>query len=294
MLALHCPLRGLYSDTMNYRHIYHAGNFADVVKHVTLIALLEALQRKDKPFCYLDTHAGIGSYRLDSEAAGKTQEFRGGIARVLKASSLSGLLARYVDLVALFNDSEAMTIYPGSPALALSLLREQDRAVLNELHAVDAAALKALFRADPRVAVHRSDGYHALKAFVPPRERRGLVLIDPPFEQPGEFQRMVEGLCDAYARWPGGVYALWYPLKDRREVQRFHRGLEKSGIRRQLLIEFRLRNERPDGGLAGTGMIVVNPPWQLEEALRPALQQLQSLLGEDAPAQLRLEWLVPE
>lgn len=275
---------------MNYRHVYHAGNFADVTKHVILLALLEQLQRKDKGYCYLDTHAGVGLYDLGSEAAGKTREFESGIARLRAASVLPPLLERYRALVASFGADH----YPGSPSLATKLLRPQDRAVLAELHPEDVASLKALFRGTPQVAVHHTDGYHALKAFLPPKEGRGLVLIDPPYEQGDEFERLAGALRQAHQRWPQGIYALWYPLKDRREVQRFHSALERTGIRKQLLIELSPYPEDRAERLDGSGMVIVNPPWQLQDELEPALRELAALLAQGGQPRLRVEWLVPE
>ena len=282
---------------MNYRHAFHAGNFADVVKHATLLVLLELLAQKDKPFCYLDSHAGIGRYDLDSDEARRTQEHAGGIQRLLGAQELPPALARYRDLVLSMNPeragNEPLRHYPGSPWIARALLREQDRAVLMELHPEDAGTLKEVFRDDRRVAVHHTDGYNGLKAFLPPPERRGLVLIDPPYEAPDEFDRLLAALSEAHRRWSTGVYAVWYPLKDPRAVGRFQDGLAESGIRKILRAELTLFREPPPGSLFyGSGMAIINPPWQTESQLAPVLEALRELLAPEGA--VRLDWLVPE
>lgn len=281
---------------MNYRHAYHAGNFADVVKHAVLVLLLRALRTKDKPFAVLDTHAGIGRYDLTGAEAQKTGEFRDGIARLLAAAAPPPLALPYLDLVRAaggLGREDAPAVYPGSPLLARMLLRPGDRLVLVELHPEDAAALRALFRGDPQVAVHRRDGYEALKALLPPPERRGLVLIDPPFEAPDEAERLTAGLRMAAARWPGGIYAVWYPIKARAPVERFHAELTLTGLRRLLVAELTVfAADRPDR-LNGCGMVLVNPPWRLDEHLRELLPGLQPILAHDGGG-WRVEWLVPE
>lgn len=281
---------------MNYRHIYHAGNFADVIKHVVLLTLLEHLRRKPQPFCYLDTHAGIGRYPLASVEAQKTLEHQGGIGRLYGATDLPPPLADYVARVGASNPAnsrQTLAVYPGSPLLARSTLRPQDRAVLMELHPQDATTLKALFHNDRQVAVHAIDGYQGLKAFLPPKERRGLVLVDPPFEAADEFDRLLDGLQTAYRRWATGIYALWYPVKDRRDVQRFQRLLVKTNIPKLLLAELCLYpDDRPDR-FNGCGMVIVNPPWQHDEQLRTLLPVLAARLAEPGAARMRLEWLTP-
>lgn len=282
---------------MNYRHLYHAGNFADVCKHLCLLALLDHLRKKPEPFCYLDTHAGIGRYELSRMEAQKTGEYHGGIGKLLGAQALPPELTDYVERVIGFdagNRRDALRVYPGSPALARGKLREQDRAVLVELHPADFETLKALFRGDRQVAVHHMNAYHAMKAFVPPRERRGLVLIDPPFEIEDEFEQLVSGLQEAHRRWPTGIYAIWYPVKDRREVFRFHAALRRTGIRKILAAEFCLYPEDLPDRLNGSGMVIVNPPWQIEQRLLPNLQALAALLTTPEQARISIDWLVPE
>lgn len=279
---------------MNYRHIYHAGNFADVIKHVMLVGLLEQLQAKPKGLCYFDTHAGIGLYDLDSEQAQKTEEYRSGIAQLMTASDLPPLLQRYLALVRGCNSEDGLRHYPGSPWLARQLLREQDRAVLFELHQEDAAKLKLHFARDPQVAVHADDGYRAVRPFLPPKEGRGLLLMDPPFEAADEFERMIAALVAVHRAWRGGVFGLWYPLKDPAAIRDFHAGLVASGIRKILLTEVAVLPEDVPNRLNGSGMIIVNPPWRFDAVLDEVLPVLGRVLGADGNAEVRLRWLVPE
>ena len=218
---------------MNYRHVYHAGNFADVLKHAVLTRIVEYLKQKPGAFRVIDTHAGVGLYDLSSAEAQKTGEWRDGIARLLDAKLTdepAGLLAPYLDTVRGFNAGQPFRHYPGSPVIAKALMRGPDRLTAIELHPEDAFALRTRFHDDWQVRVIELDGWLALGAHVPPKEKRGLVLVDPPFEKEGEFDRLVEGLRKAHRRWPGGTYALWYPIKDRHAVERFRATLHESGI----------------------------------------------------------------
>lgn len=278
---------------MNYRHIFHAGNFADVFKHAVLSLLLKSLHRKDKPFCYLDTHAGAGRYDLTSAAAQKTGEFRAGIARLWKEAPAPEL-ADYLAAVRALNDGDALRFYPGSPRIARFFLRPQDRAVLLELQPEEGARLKNEFAGDRQVTVQAQDGYAGLKAFLPPPERRGLVMIDPPYESDKEWDQVVEELRLAHARWDSGMYALWYPIKDRAPVERFQRQLVASGIRKVLLVELSPYPEDTAFRLNGCGMLVVNPPWKLEESLDALLPLLLARWRQHPGARSTHAWLVPE
>ncbi|HWP94875.1 MAG TPA: 23S rRNA (adenine(2030)-N(6))-methyltransferase RlmJ [Gammaproteobacteria bacterium] len=283
---------------MNYRHAFHAGNAVDVVKHVALVALLRALARKDKPFFYLETHAGRGRYDLVAEASRRTGEFREGIGRLWAAHApRCEDLAAYRALVAALNPGlaagETPRFYPGSPSLAAALARPGDRLVFCELHAEDCAALRALFHGRAGVAVHHRDGYEALKAFLPPAERRGLVFIDPPFEAADEFRAVVRHLGEAYARWPTGVYALWFPIKERASVAALYRGVATSETRRVLRTEFHLAPEGHVPGLRGCGVLIFNPPWQIERTLAAAYGELRAALAPRLGS-TRVDWLVPE
>ena len=280
---------------MNYRHGFHAGNFADVLKHVVLLGALDALLRKPSPLAYLDTHAGRGLYALDSEAARKTGEHRGGIDRLLDAHGLSPLLRRYLDAVRACDAGMPPARYPGSPWLALHALRPGDRALLCELQPDEAAALRANLAHERRAHVHQRDGYEALPALLPPSEKRGLVLIDPPFEaQEVEFKLIQRALAQALPRWPQGVYAVWYPIKLARTREAFWRWLHGCDARQVLAAELAVRAENSPLRLNGCGVALLNPPWKLDQSLAAALPVLAQLLGEDGAGAWRLQWLKRE
>ena len=278
---------------MNYRHIFHAGNFADVFKHVLLSLLLKSLHRKETPFCYLDTHAGAGRYDLSSAAAQKTGEYRDGIKRLWNGQFMPEL-TDYLAAVRALNEADSLRYYPGSPCIARFFLRPQDRAVLLELQSEECAQLKAEFAADRQVTVQVQDGYGGLKALLPPKERRGLVLIDPPYESDKEFERIIDGLRIAHARWDSGIYALWYPIKSRPPVERFHRMLVATGISKILLAELSAFPEDTAFRLNGCGMVVINPPWKLDETLHSVLPALLERLRQHPAGRSTVAWLVPE
>lgn len=284
---------------MNYRHHYHAGGVADLLKHLVLALLVRRLQAKPAPLFYLDTHAGSGSYDLAHEMSQKTGEYTRGVARLWGPGEFPGALGDLLRVIEGCNPDGALRVYPGSPRVVRALLRPADRMVLCELHGREVEHLQAEFRHDPQVAVHMRDGYEGLKAFLPPAERRGLVLIDPPYERPDEFAAMLAGFKVAHARWPTGVYALWYPIKTPAAVGKLHAALMNSQIRRILCAELYARDRPDDDGLAGSGMIVVNPPYQSDQALRGVLPVLARRLagddvGEHPPMPTRVEWLVGE
>ncbi|WP_114395581.1 23S rRNA (adenine(2030)-N(6))-methyltransferase RlmJ [Oleisolibacter albus] len=280
---------------MNYRHAFHAGNAADVMKHAVLCLLLERLCAKPSPFFVLDTHAGIGRYDLLGSEATRTGEAEGGIRRLLAAGAdVPESLRPYLEQVRHCNGGAApVRYYPGSPRLARGFLRETDRLVLAELHPADAATLKQEFHSDKAVAVHNMDGWLALKAHLPPKEKRGLVVIDPPFEAADEYGRMVAALTLAHRRWPTGQYLLWYPIKDRAAVWRFQQDLEDSGIRRILAVELTWAEDDRSDRLNGSGLILVNPPWQLDQHLPDLLDRLHGLLAATAGG-TSVNWIVPE
>lgn len=277
---------------MNYRHAFHAGNFADVFKHSILLELLDALAAKDKPLCYLDTHAGGGAYRLDEGEALKTGEWREGIGRLFDAAQAPEPLRRYVSAIRAGNPGGKLRAYPGSPMLAANVLRPNDRLLLCELQDEETAALRALFRNDPRVHVHHRDGYAALHALLPPAERRGLVLIDPPYEaQEREFDFVVAALAKAHRRWPGGVYAVWYPVKAQRTIAPFHRKLSQGPFGEVLVAELMVHPDDSPLRLNGCGMLIANPPWRLDAALARLLPRLREVLAQSPRASQRLRWL---
>ncbi|GJD50213.1 Ribosomal RNA large subunit methyltransferase J [Methylobacterium crusticola] len=265
---------------MNYRHAFHAGNHADVLKHLVLARVLAHLRRKTTPFRAIDTHAGLGFYDLAGEEAGRTGEWRAGWGRLGPpfADAVEAVLAPYRDAVAAVRARHGPEVYPGSPALIREFLRPGDQGVFVELHPADGAVLRERYNRDPRTKVLDLDGWTALPALIPPKERRGLVLIDPPYEVPGEIERLGRGLLKAVAKWPTGTYLAWYPIKDAGAVDRLAAGLDAALPRPALRLD--LLVERPDGArLAGSGMIVVNPPWTLREEADLVLPALAERLA---------------
>jgi 23S rRNA (adenine2030-N6)-methyltransferase len=276
---------------MNYRHAFHAGNFADVVKHAVLTRLLVHLSGKPAAYRAIDTHAGAGLYDLAGPEAARSAEWRNGIERlrgVRLDDTLHSLLALYLDAVAAHNPGGRLTTYPGSPALVRAFLRTQDRLVACELEPNAAAALKRNFAKDRRVKVVAIDGWTALNAYVPPKERRGLVLIDPPFEESGDFARLAHGLEAAHRKWANGTYLMWYPIKARDEPDALARRLRRSGIGKILRAEVNVAAKPDPSRLTGCGLIVVNPPWTLEQELQTLLPALAAVLagGEGAGARV--------
>jgi len=248
-----------------YRHQFHAGNFADVFKHVLLTRLLLALRRKDKPFLYLDSHAGAGLYDLEHPWAQKNAEYRAGIGLIFGTDEVPPLAAPYLETVRAENPDGRLRRYPGSPLIARGLLRAGDRAVLSELNKKDCAKLEELFARDRRVVVQMMDGYQSLKAHLPPKERRGLVLIDSSFDRKREFERLLEALQTAHRRWATGIYAVWFPLMEPAAMRDFERRIAASGIRRVLWLDLTLGGENSEEKLDGCGMVVVNPPYGFAE-----------------------------
>jgi 23S rRNA (adenine2030-N6)-methyltransferase len=280
---------------MNYRHTFHAGGFADVVKHAVLARILVHLKTKAAAFRVIDTHAGAGLYDLTGPEATRTGEWRDGIARLLAARrppELDRLLAPYLDVVASFNRGGALRSYPGSPAIILAHLRPQDRLLACELEPGAARALSSQLGRDDRAKVVAIDGWTALHSYVPPKERRGLVLVDPAFEQPDEFARLAGGLAAAHGKWATGTYLLWYPIKQRGERDAFVRRLRGLAIPKTLCAE--LTVAPPAERLHGSGLVVVNPPWTLERELARLLPALAAMLARDGKGGARLNWLAGE
>ncbi|KRA95693.1 lactate dehydrogenase [Devosia sp. Root685] len=282
---------------MNYRHVFHAGNFADVVKHTILMRLLAYLMRKDAPFRVIDTHAGVGLYDLKGAAAEKTGEWVEGIGRLVERDlpkSAQALLAPYLDAVWAQNPDGELRFYPGSPLITRQMLRQQDRLMALELHPVDVEALRENFAGDFQVRVTHVDGWQALGTHLPPKEKRGLVLIDPPFEERNEFERMAQNLIKAHKRWPTGLYALWYPIKDAEDVDKFVAMLQASGIPKILKLELTIRQPSEPPRLHGTGMIVINPPFVLEEEMRVLMPVLAEVLGDEGRGRWTIDWVAGE
>jgi 23S rRNA (adenine2030-N6)-methyltransferase len=285
---------------MNYRHDYHAGNFADVVKHAVMAMILVRLGRKKGAFRVIDTHAGAGLYALDRGPAERTGEWRHGIGRLWGPEAepvpeeTAAALAPYLAAVAAENPHGRLTRYPGSPRIARALMRPRDRLILNELHPEDGARLKQLFSADRQAKVLTLDGWTVLKSVLPPKERRGIVLIDPPFEVPGEFVRLARALHAGVARFRTGTYLLWYPIKDRGPIAAFHDGLRAHGPPKLLAAEVMIRGADVPERLNGAGLVILNPPFQSEEVLAQVLPFLAQRLAQGDGAGHRLAWLTPE
>ncbi|MGC9456308.1 MAG: 23S rRNA (adenine(2030)-N(6))-methyltransferase RlmJ [Halothiobacillaceae bacterium] len=269
---------------MNYRHAFHAGNHADVLKHLTLLLLLDALQKKDKPLLILDTHGGRGLYDLKE---GQATE---GILKLRAEGTTAPAPVRAL-LEATRRGSGRH--YPGSPKLVADRLRPQDRLIACELNPEESRALKSRVRG-PRCRIEQADGWQAIRTHLPPSERRALILIDPPYERPDEFQRIERGLRDGLARLATGVFALWYPIKDRAPVAGLHRRIVALTDRPILRAEMGIWPESPGNRLNGSGMLIVNPPWQLDERLGESLPWVHERLRRDARAQWRLDWLTPD
>jgi 23S rRNA (adenine2030-N6)-methyltransferase len=282
---------------MNYRHAFHAGNFADVVKHAVLARLLVHLGAKPAAFRVIDTHAGAGIYDLTGAEAARSGEWHAGIERLLAArveNDLAALLAPYLDSVAACNPPGRLTAYPGSPALVRAFLRAQDRLVACELEPNAALALARNFAGDRRIKAIAIDGWTALNAYVPPKERRGLVLIDPPFEDSGEFPRLAQNLEAAHRKWASGTYLLWYPIKTRDQPDALARRLQRAGIAKILRAELGVGPPPAPGGLERCGLIVINPPWTLEGELRTMLPALAAILSASERASARIDWISAE
>jgi 23S rRNA (adenine2030-N6)-methyltransferase len=279
---------------LSYRHLFHAGNFADVFKHALLARLLIALGGKGKPYCYLDTHAGTGRYDLAHDWAWKTREFENGIGRLWDRKDIPETLVPYMGAARSENPKGRLRYYPGSPLIALKLRRPGDRIVLAELNRTDCAELEAVVARERHVAVHWMDGYLALKAFLPPPERRGLVLLDSSFDRSREFARIARALKDAHQRWATGMFAVWYPLMAPAAMRGFDRDVEKTGIGKVLRLELQVRKRDADTAIPGCGMLVVNPPWKFEAEARPLLDWLWRALTPDGAGGVKVDWLAPE
>lgn len=280
----------------SYRHAFHAGNHADVLKHVVLLAICDALAAKPAPLFALDTHAGRGLYALDSNSALRTGEAEGGIGRLLAEPPKDAAISRYLAAVRACRQAHGTASYPGSPWLLAHALRVDDRIAACELHPEEAQVLRATFANDARVAAHERDGYAAMKALLPPRFggtrfNRGLVIIDPPYEaQLEEFDTAIHALRDGLARWPQGTFALWYPIKLRRALQPFYRRAAALPARSALIAELLVRPDDSPLRMNGSGLLLLNAPWRLDETLRGALPLLRRTLGDDGGA-WRLDWL---
>jgi 23S rRNA (adenine2030-N6)-methyltransferase len=283
---------------MNYRHAYHAGNFADVVKHAVLAQIVEQLKLKPTAFRVIDTHAGIGRYDLLAAEPNKTLEWQDGVGRIIGpaaaalGSDLTALLAPYLSVLRAEGATDDQVRYcPGSPRVARLLMRPVDHLVVNELHPDDASSLHRLFHNDPQTTVMRLDGWTALKAVLPPKERRGVVLIDPPFEQPGELERLEAALGEALRRFANGIYLLWYPIKSPRPIERLHQALAARGLAKLLALDLYIREPSDPDVLNGCGLVIVNPPHAMLPVVAAGVSKLATRLAQGRGAIARLKSL---
>ncbi|WP_301098475.1 23S rRNA (adenine(2030)-N(6))-methyltransferase RlmJ [Otariodibacter sp.] len=278
---------------LSYRHSFHAGNHADVLKHTVLTLILTALKQKEKGFFYLDTHAGVGRYSLFSAEAEKTGEYIEGIARLWERDDLPEEVALYIAELKKINKGK-LRFYAGSPLLAVQQLRPQDRALLTELHPNDYPLLRNEFARQRNVITKRENGFQQLKAALPPKEKRGLILIDPPYELKEDYELVVKGIEEGYKRFATGVYAIWYPVVLRQHTKRIVKGLQATGIRKILQIELAVRPDSDQRGMTASGMIVINPPWQLEAQMKKILPYLTETLVPEGTGSWDVSWITPE
>jgi 23S rRNA (adenine2030-N6)-methyltransferase len=279
---------------LSYRHSFHAGNFADVLKHIVLIEILEYLKKKDKPFCYIDTHAGPGSYQLNSDYALKNREFENGIGKLWQRDDLPDCVARYVNLIIRFNSSALLTRYPGSPSIAKQLMRSKDRLFLFELHSTEIKQLNNTFTKDRRIKVFHADGLINAIGLLPPNEHRGLTLIDPSYEIKSDYSLVIESLVNMHKRFATGTYAIWYPVVERSRNLKLELAIQSSGIKNVQLFELGIRADTYEHGMTASGMIVVNPPWTLAATMQRILPGLADVLGKDGKGFYRIQTLVGE
>jgi 23S rRNA (adenine2030-N6)-methyltransferase len=278
---------------MNYRHAFHAGNHADVFKHLVLSRLFALMSRKEQPFAYLDTHAGVGLYDLQGDQASRTGEYLEGVSRLWQAENPPELTADYLRVLRKLNPEGELRYYPGSPELARRLARQQDSLQFNEKHPEDGLALKDNMKRDPRVAVHRGEGWHVPRALLPTPEKRAIMLVDPPFEQPDELQRCARSIKEAIARMRQIVVVVWYPIKDERSMRRFYQELTSTGAPKLLKAELFVHPADTDTRLNGSGLAIANPPWGLEDELKVLLPWLADVLAQSG-GNWRVDWPVPE
>ncbi|EOV7493395.1 23S rRNA (adenine(2030)-N(6))-methyltransferase RlmJ [Proteus mirabilis] len=279
---------------LSYRHSFHAGNHADVLKHIVQTLIIESLKEKEKPFLYLDTHAGAGRYQLTNAHATRTGEYLEGIARLWQQEEVPELILPYLEAVGSLNTSDELRYYPGSPLLAAKLLREQDLLMLTELHPTDFPLLRTEFSRDKRVRVCREDGFGQLKSKLPPVSRRGFALIDPPYELKQDYSAVVKGIVEGYKRFATGTYAIWYPVVHRQQIKRMLKDLEATGIRKILQIELAVKPDSDQLGMTASGMIVINPPWKLASQMASILPWLHKALVPEGTGHTLVEWVVPE
>lgn len=279
---------------MNYRHAFHAGNHADVFKHLLLTQLINLMKQKDAPFAYLDTHAGLGVYDLQANEAQRTGEWLSGIKLLLEQPNQPSILESYLDVIRTLNPGHNLRYYPGSPLFAQKLLRLQDKIILNELHPQDLSFLKQLVKEDKRINIHNQNGWLLIKALLPLTEKRALILIDPPFEKLNDFEQSLFALTEITKRMRQAVVALWYPIKNKDDLRKFYYNAQQlTTIPKLLKVEFLIHRADNNLGLNGSGMLIVNPPWKLETILTQLLKYLIQTLSPHI-GNYSIEWLIAE
>ena len=279
---------------LSYRHSFHAGNFADVLKHTVATSIINYMLKKDKPLCYLDTHSGCGAYSLQSDEALKTNECDNGIVQLWGRTDLPAPVAAYLEQVVEFNAQSQLEFYPGSPSIALQMLRDRDRLFLFELHPNEFTNMRENFSGNRQIKMANSDGLKGLIANMPPKERRGFVLIDPSYEIKTEYHEVVDTLIKAYKRFATGTYALWYPVVNRHTIDTMEQELINSGIKNIQLFELGIGADSLEKGMTSSGMIVINPPWTLQKEMQDSLPFLAQALGQNGQGFYRIETLMTE
>lgn len=279
---------------LSYRHSFHAGNHADVLKHTVQSLIIESLTEKEKAFLYLDTHSGAGRYQLTSAESEKTGEYLEGISRIWAASERPEILTSYLDIVEKLNPDGELRYYPGSPLLAKELLRSQDQLIMTELHPSDYPRLVEEFTRDRRAEVLKEDGFQQLKSKLPPTSRRGFVLIDPPYELKTDYEAVVSGIVEGYKRFATGIYAIWYPVVSRTQINNMVEALRETEIRKILQIELGVQPDSEERGMTASGMIVINPPWKLEAQMQDIMPWLYQTLVPENQGHTLIEWITPE
>jgi len=279
---------------LSYRHSYHAGNFADVLKHCVLIHSLNYLKNKENPFAYIDTHAGAGNYSLHSEQSEKTQEYKQGIAQLWQTNDAPKELTAYLNIIKAFNPTEQLDYYPGSPMIAGHLLRSQDRMFLYELHSTEVGILRTAMKKEKRAQLFQQNGFIDSLRLLPPQQRRGFILIDPSYEIKAEYQQVIKTLTAMYQRFATGTYALWYPVVERARIEKMETTIQASSLRNVQLFELGQQQDSPALGMTASGMIVINPPWTLKAEMEILLPYLTKKLGIDQQGNYRIKQLNSE
>ena len=279
---------------LSYRHSFHAGNFADVLKHLVLIKILEHLRKKDNAFSCIDTHSGPGDYVLNGDYASKNKEFENGITQLWQLTDLPEDLSTYVKLIKKFNNTDSLLRYPGSPLITQQFLRSKDHLSLYELHSTEIELLKTAVNRDRRIQAFHADGLSSAISLLPPKQHRGLVFIDPSYEIKSDYDLVTQSLIKMHKRFATGIYALWYPVIDRKRNQQLEHALKTSGLKNIQLFELGIKEDSPEHGMTSSGMIVINPPWTLDADMQKTLPWLSKTLGVDGAGSYRIETLVAE